>query len=346
MPLRKRSEAMALDLRSYLPTLMAGIAGAALAALAGIPAGALIGSTLAVAGVSALGLKVGLPNGLRDLGFATIGVSLGSSVTEDVFGQIGTWGISLSILILSLIVTVLTGRLLLTRIFGLDAQTATLASSPGTMSNAVAIAAEGTGDATAVMFLQLMRLLALVILVPPLAVAFETSEAASVLNQTVMGLPTLFGLLAAALLLGMIGSRLGLPAASLLSGIVVSSAAHAGGIAQGATPAWVIFGAFALTGAVLGARMSRVTLGQIRRYALAGLSTVATALIVSLIFALIAVELTTLSFSQIWIAYAPGGVEAMAAIGLSLGLDPAYVAVHHFARIFALVFIVPIALKL
>ena len=161
MPLRKRSEAMALDLRSYLPTLMAGIAGAALAALAGIPAGALIGSTLAVAGVSALGLKVGLPNGLRDLGFATIGVSLGSSVTEDVFGQIGTWGISLSILILSLIVTVLTGRLLLTRIFGLDAQTATLASSPGTMSNAVAIAAEGTGDATAVMFLQLMRLLAL-----------------------------------------------------------------------------------------------------------------------------------------------------------------------------------------
>lgn len=346
MPLRKRSEAMALDLRSYLPTLMAGIAGAALAALAGIPAGALIGSTLAVAGVSALGLKVGLPNGLRDLGFATIGVSLGSSVTEDVFGQIGTWGISLSILILSLIVTVLTGRLLLTRIFGLDAQTATLASSPGTMSNAVAIAAEGTGDATAVMFLQLMRLLALVILVPPLAVAFETSEAASVLNQTVMGLPTLFGLLAAALLLGMIGSRLGLPAASLLSGIVVSSAAHAGGIAQGATPAWVIFGAFALTGAVLGARMSRVTLGQIRRYALAGLSTVATALIVSLIFALIAVELTTLSFSQIWIAYAPGGAEAMAAIGLSLGLDPAYVAVHHFARIFALVFIVPIALKL
>lgn len=325
---------------------MAGIAGAALAALAGIPAGALIGSTLAVAGVSALGLKVGLPNGLRDLAFATIDVSLGSGVTKEVLGQVGTWGVSLVILIVSLIATVLTGRVLLTRLFGLDAQTATLASSPGTMSNAVAIAAEGTGDATAVMFLQLMRLLALVILVPPLAVAFETSQTASTLVQSQMSLPALIGLLIAALLLGRVGSWLGLPAASLLSGMVISSAAHAGGIVEGVTPAWVIFAAFALTGAVLGSRMSRVTLSQVRRYALAGLSTVATALVVSLIFALIAVELTTLPFSQIWIAYAPGGVEAMAAIGLSLGLDPAYVAVHHFARIFALVIIVPIALKL
>lgn len=333
-------------LTSYLPTILAGLAGAALAALAGVPAGALIGSTLAVASVSALGAKVGLPNGLRDLAFATIGVSLGSSVTEEVFGQIGTWGISLAILVLSLIATVLTGRIILTRGFGLDPQTATLASSPGTMSNAVAIAAEGTGDATAVMFLQLTRLLALVILVPPLAVALETSETTHALVQTEMSLPALAGLLLTALGLGMIGSRSGLPAASLLSGMVISSSAHAVGLVHGATPAWVIFIAFTLTGAVLGARMSRVTIRQLRRFAVAGLSTVATALVVSLLFAAIAVEMTALPFSQIWIAYAPGGVEAMAAIGLSLGLDPAYVAIHHFARIFALIFIIPIALKL
>ena len=44
--------------------------------------------------------------------------------------------------------------------------------------------------------------------------------------------------------------------------------------------------------------------------------------------------------------YAPGGAEAMVAIGLSLGYDPAYVAVHHFARIFALLLIVPMALRI
>ena len=35
----------------------------------------------------------------------------------------------------------------------------------------------------------------------------------------------------------------------------------------------------------------------------------------------------------------------MAAIGLALGYDPAYIAIHHFARILILIVIVPISLK-
>lgn len=337
---------MRTSARTFIVTLTAGIAGAALGALANIPAGALIGSTLAVAGVAAFGLPVGLPDRLRDVAFAAIGVSLGSGVDERLLDQIGTWGISLSILVISLVATILTGRLILTRGFGFDRQTATLSSSPGTMSNAVAIAVDGGGDATAVMFLQLMRLIGLLILVPPLAVVFDTSDLMVTPIYTHMNLASLVGLLAAALMLGIVGSRFGVPAASLLAGMIVSSAAHAWGLVHGPTPPWVIFAAFTITGAVLGSRMSRISLGQIRRYAIAGLATVATAIVVSLIFALFARALTDLSFGQIWIAYAPGGVEAMAAIGLSLGYDPTYVAVHHFARIFALIIIVPIALKL
>lgn len=336
---------MRTDLRLYLATLAAGFAGAALAALVGIPAGALIGSTLAVAALAATGLRAGLPNPVRDLAFATIGVSLGSGVNEMLFAQIGNWSISLAILVVSLVATILSGRVILMRTFGLDRQTATLASSPGTMSNAIAIAAEGRGDATAVMFLQLTRLLVLVIAVPPLAVALDTPEAASGAPFSMMAVPVLVGLLAVSLALGLIGTRIGLPAASLLSGMMLSAGAHAVGLVDGVTPSWAIFAAFATTGAVLGSRMSRVTKQQIRQYAFAGLSVVGTALIVSLIFALLAGQLTGLPFGQIWIAYAPGGVEAMAAIGLSLGYDPAYVAVHHFARIFALVLIVPLFLK-
>jgi len=98
-------------------------------------------------------------------------------------------------------------------------------------------------------------------------------------------------------------------------------------------------------GAVLSTRMSRVTGDQARRYAIAGLSIVAASLVISFAFALVAQMVTGLSLAQVWIAYAPGGVEAMAAIGLSLGYDPAYVAVHHFARIFALLLILPLALR-
>ncbi|MBK5933143.1 hypothetical protein C8N32_1322 [Rhodovulum imhoffii] len=327
-------------------TVVAGFAGAALAALAGIPAGPLIGSTMAVAAIAALRVRVAVPNPVRDLAFAAIGVSLGSGIDERLFDQVATWGISLSLLVASLLVTILVGRLILARGYGLDRQTATLASAPGTMSNAIAIAVEGHGDATAVMFLQLMRLLVLVVAVPPLAVALDSPPAIAEGASEAMSLPVLAALLLVAVAIGAIGTRLGLPAANLLAGMVVSAGGHSAGLVHGLTPAWVTFAAFAMTGAVLGSRMSRVTPEQVGRYAIAGLAVVGAALVVSIGFAVLASAVTGLPFGQVWIAYAPGGVEAMAAIGLSLGYDPAYVAVHHFARIFALVLIVPITLRL
>jgi len=337
---------MAGELKTYAVTLATALAGAALAALAGIPSGALIGSTLAVAALAAMGFGVGLPTRLRAVAFATIGVSLGAGVDEGLIGQIETWAASLAILVASLVATIVVGRAVLARGFGLDAQTATLASSPGTMSNAIAIASEGHGDAKAVMILQLVRLLVLAVAIPPLAVALNGSDGGLSTDHAAMSLAAFFGLLAVSTALGLLGSRVGLPAASLLAGMVVSAGLHAVGLVDGASPPWAIFAAFAVTGAVISTRMSRVTAGDAKRYAVAGLAMVAVSLVTALAFALLAQAVTRLELGQVLIAYAPGGVEAMAAIGLSLGYDPTYVAVHHLARIFALIVIVPVILKM
>lgn len=335
---------MSKTFRTYAATGLAAIAGAALAALAGLPAGALIGSTLAVALLTTTGAQVGLPGRLRDVAFATIGISLGSGVDETLADQLGTWSVSLTILIASLVVTILVGRSVLMRGFGLDPETATLASSPGTMSNAIAIATEGHGDPTAVMFLQLVRLLVLVVAVPPLAAALDASGAPTA-AASAMSFPVFVVLLAVSTVLGLLGGRAGVPAASLMAGMVISALGHGTGLIDGLAPPWAIFLAFATTGAVLSARMSRITAVQARRFASAGAAVVATSAVTSLLFALLARVLTGLPLAQIWIAYAPGGVEAMAAIGLSLGYDPAYVTLHHFARIFALLLVIPVLLR-
>ncbi|WP_254702686.1 AbrB family transcriptional regulator [Sulfitobacter sp. THAF37] len=317
-----------------------------MAALVGIPAGALIGSTLAVAAVAATRYGVGLPPRLRDVAFATIGVSLGAGVDEGLIGQLETWAASLVILLGSLVATILVGRVVLMRWFGLDGKTATLASAPGTMSNAVAIASEGHGDAKAVMILQLVRLVFLAVAVPPLAVALNGSAGGSIADDAAMSVAVFIGLLAVSTALGLLGGRVGLPAASLLAGMIVSAGLHGVGLIDGPSPPWAIFAAFAVTGAVISTRMSNVTARDAKRYAVAGLAMVGVSLVTSLAFALLAQAVTRLELGQILIAYAPGGVEAMAAIGLSLGYDPTYVAVHHFARIFALVVIVPVVLKM
>ncbi len=325
-------------------TLAAGLigtGGALCAALFGLPAAGLIGSSIAVAIAATCGVATAIPQRLRDAAFAIIGISLGAGVQADTLAQVGSWSVSLAVLALSLVVTLLTGAALLRRVFGMDAETALLASSPGTMSNAIAIALDGRGDVTTITILQVMRLLVLVAVVPPMASVLD-AQSAPVSAYTPMGLAALVVILAATLGLGIVAARWKVPAACLLIGMILSALAHVADLAHGPAPAWVIFAAFVVTGTAVGTRLTAISPRALLAMARAGAVLIGTTVAMSLAFATVTALLTGLPWGQIWIAYAPGGVEAMAAIGLALGYDPAFVAIHHFARIVILVSLVPL----
>ncbi|MDO6588019.1 AbrB family transcriptional regulator [Salipiger sp. 1_MG-2023] len=331
-------------LKATALTAVAALGGAALAASLGIPAGALVGAMLAVAVLAGLKQPVVMPVGARDLAFLVIGLSLGSGINASVIPQLPGWSISLLLLVLSLVATMAASTWLLTRVFGIDRETAVLASSPGTMSNAVAIAIEGKGDAGAVTILQLMRLIVLVALVPPLAAVLNIPTAQAVTPEP-MPLWGIAPLLVIGLPLGRWAGRHGVSAACLLTGIVLSATAHLTGLLHGVAPGWMIFSGFTVTGAVLATRLSKVEPRAVLRLLWTGLAVVAMALGMALVFAVITQALTGLPIGQVLIAFAPGGVEAMAAIALALGYDPAYVAAHHFARIVILLALVPLFLR-
>ena len=48
-----------------------------------------------------------------------------------------------------------------------------------------------------------------------------------------------------------------------------------------------------------------------------------------------------LPFGQVWLAYAPGGIEAMAIMAFALHLDAAFVGAHHVLRILGLSLLSP-----
>jgi hypothetical protein len=56
--------------------------------------------------------------------------------------------------------------------------------------------------------------------------------------------------------------------------------------------------------------------------------------------------LLSMAYGQVFVAFAPGGVEAMAAMALALNYDPAFVAVHHIYRIIMLILALPLFLKI
>ncbi|MDP3527334.1 MAG: AbrB family transcriptional regulator, partial [Hoeflea sp.] len=61
-------------------------------------------------------------------------------------------------------------------------------------------------------------------------------------------------------------------------------------------------------------------------------------------FAWVAHWITGMDLMVVLIAFAPGGLETMAAMAVILGIDPTFVATHHVARLLMLTAIVPVFL--
>ncbi|MCI5041456.1 MAG: AbrB family transcriptional regulator [Donghicola eburneus] len=322
-------------------TLAVGTTGAFALTFVGFPAAPLVGAALATSALAWSGVKLYLPNRLRDVGFLIIGSSLGSGFRSELLGQIGGWALSLILLCLSIFATVVASRAILMRGFAKDRETALLASSPGTLSLALSMAVSGRGDATTVLILQCMRLLILSAVLP-LGMLLLGVEAGTATGPTeTLGLVALLGMLAVGGAFSWALARRGFPAAYLLGGMIVSAVAHVTGIVHGLPPAELIFAGFCVTGSVMGVRFTGIRPADILRLFTASAASVGAAALISMGFAGVASALTGLPFGQVWVAYSPGGVEAMAAIGLALDYDGAYVAVHHLCRIGFLMALIP-----
>jgi membrane AbrB-like protein len=117
------------------------------------------------------------------------------------------------------------------------------------------------------------------------------------------------------------------------------------GLVEGRPPGWLTVAGFTITGAAIGARFSGVEAALLRRHAAAALAVTLLASGIAAGFAALAASVVGIPFTQAWIAFAPGGIEAMAVMALSLGFDPAFVATHHVARLLILFALLPVLMK-
>lgn len=326
--------------------LSIGTFGAWLATLLGLPTPAILGSTFAVSLAALLGLPLRLPDFLKHIAFATFGCSLGSGITKDVFAQFFRWSFSLSGLILVMLVVMVGATWVLRWLFRLDTRTALLSASPGLLSYALSLAEGGVADVRTITVLQALRLLLITMGLPLILGsvgqlgAYSQSIAIAHLDyqHTV-------ALIALTYLVGTMLSRLGLPAAYLITGLLFSGSLHLSGALIGRIPTDLLLVGFVVVGTMLGTRFSAFTLREISKLLGAACVVVVFAIGVSAIGSVIYADLLALPFGQVWVAYTPGGVEAMAALALALDYDPTYVATHHIFRLLFLLLLLPLLLK-
>ncbi len=310
------------------------------------PAPFLTGSAIAVIAASLAGQRLSIPDRLRDACFVVIGMSIGAGVTPEVYRAALTWPLSFAILIGVLALIMAAGSDALARLWQKDRATAALAATPGHLSYVLGLAFQTRSDVKWVGVVQSTRVAALTLIVPFTVVLFGLEPSTPGQSAESMSPLMLATTLALAVVAGFALRKTRTPAAFLLSGMLVSAGVHLAGWTSGQVPAWLSWPSFAIMGALIGSRFSGISRAELRRSLGAGLVLTTMAFVISGLGALSAAYFVGLPPALVLVAFAPGGVEAMAAMALTLGLDPAYVAAHHVFRLLVLIVLAPLALFL
>jgi membrane AbrB-like protein len=320
-----------------LLAVLVGASGGTLFALAGLPAPWLAGSMAAVAAAALAGLPLAMPDLFRNAAFVLIGISMGAAVTPETVQQLQAWPLSLALLAVSVAATLIGGTLYLERVHRWDRVTARFASIPGALSSVLVLAASSPADLPRVALAQSIRLFVLVALMPALLRLLDSGGGNAAASGALVSPPLEIVVTLAASTLAAAGlAVLHVPGGVLLGSMLASAVLHGGGLVEGRLPPAILLLGFVVTGVVIGIRFKGTRLGLLLKTLPGAFGSVLLALLLSAGFAALGAKLLGLPFGQLWLAYAPGGVEAMAIMAFALQLDAAFVGAHHVVRLVGL----------
>ena len=289
---------------------------------------------MAATGIAAIcGRQLAVPPIITQAVLVVLGISLGSVVSRQLIAHVSAYPITIALLALSTFCATFGSSLYLQRVHGWDRTSAFLAGSPGALSQITMLAVERGADLPAIAVVQTMRVIILTAALPlVLALTGVAPSTSSAITLTEAPPIQLVALVAASVALSLILRILKFPASWMFGAMIASSVLHGSDLVDGGVPAWVRSVALVGIGALIGSRFARmkprVLLGHIN----AALGSFAVAIAVSGVFVAIIVLTTHVRFSDVVVAFAPGAMDAMLVLALTLHIDPIFVGAHHLSR--------------
>jgi membrane AbrB-like protein len=325
-------------------TLLTGAAGGIALGVAGMPAGWLIGSMLAVALSALAGRPMLMPRRLGYVIFVLIGISLGAVVTPDTLSGMAAWPLSIAMMVVAIVAISVASTAYLQWVHGWGHTAAMLASAPGALSQVMVMAGELGVDIRAVAIVQTIRVL-IVSASLPLALSLLgliTPGARSIggdFNPDLLGELVILIVLSA--ILAALFLRFRIPGGLLFGAMLCSGVLHGSGLVHALMPWWVANAAMIALGCVTGSRFANTSVRLLLTFTLAAFGSLVVALVVSGVFIAVLALGTDLRTADVAIAFAPGAVDVMMVLALALHLDPVYVGAHHLMRIVFISLVIP-----
>jgi membrane AbrB-like protein len=316
-----------------LETLAIGTAGGLLFLWANLPGGLISGAMVAVGAAALAGRQLSVPAHITQGVLVVLGISLGAVVSRQLIQHVSAYPLTIGLLALSTFCATFGSSLYLQRVHGWDRTSAFLAGSPGALSQITILAVERGADLPGIAVVQTMRVIILTAALPLIlaltGVAPASSPGLTLPVATPLGLIALFSAsLAAALILRIMK----FPASWMFGAMIASSILHGGGWVEGGVPPWVRGVALVGVGALIGSRFARMKPRALFGHIHAALGSFAVAILVTAVFVVVIVLTTNVHLSDVVVAFAPGAMDAMLALALTLHIDPIFVGAHHLSR--------------
>ncbi|ENM5888868.1 AbrB family transcriptional regulator [Vibrio mimicus] len=272
-----------------------------------------------------------------------LGISVGATISLTELGTTLTMPVIVG-LVCCLTLQIISSYLWLTKREGWTPFESLLGAVPGAMAAILVISESSQKPSTKVVYSHSVRLMILTLLA--LLISNSAPDAVPVEGSlTAYAWLIFFTLSLVSLLLGKASTLLGIPAPYMLAALLVTASfnSFSTGIEM-QLPKWMVLFATALLGILIGSRIADTTLREAIAYSRAGFMVTMIGLLVAVGVSGVFSILLDKSWVVLLLAWVPGSVEAMTAVALLLGMEPAFVMINHALRLL-LLYSLPAMLK-
>ncbi|ENM5815934.1 AbrB family transcriptional regulator [Vibrio mimicus] len=272
-----------------------------------------------------------------------LGISVGATISLIELGTTLTVPVIVG-LVCCLTLQIISSYLWLTKREGWTPFESLLGAVPGAMAAILVISESSQKPSTKVVYSHSVRLMILTLLA--LLISNSAPDAVPVEGSlTAYAWLIFFTLALVSLLFGKASTLLGIPAPYMLAALLVTASfnSFSTGIEM-QLPKWMVLFATALLGILIGSRIADTTLREAMAYSRAGCMVTMIGLLVAVGVSGVFSILLDKSWVVLLLAWVPGSVEAMTAVALLLGMEPAFVMINHALRLL-LLYSLPAMLK-
>ncbi len=277
-----------------------------------------------------------------------LGVAIGASITWSLLEQFASLAPTLLLVPLYIVVIAFIGLHYFHRLMGYDKITAYYAAMPGALQDMVVFGEESGGNTRALSLIHATRLLLMVSLAPLILVLIFDASLDNPLGPPATELP--FYHLPLILLIGISGwqiaRRLKIFGASVTGPLLLSIPLSLSGVLTDRPSQEVIMVSQFFIGVGVGVYYRGITSAEIRRDVLAASGFVLLLLLIAAVFTFIAVAISSISSSELFLSFWPAGQAEIAVLGLAAGANIGIVVAHHLVRVVLIIMGAPVFARL